>query len=143
MPIRSNPSGQIICLLVSALAILSAAGCSSKDSEAPPPTIAPAQAAVSPPVAGGPAGTVRPLAERGLAALFDAETSSVVVLGSRTVTSITQTGAPRAVPLPGPATAMAGDDEGRLFVSTRGGYFRVDLAAASATLPVALTASWC
>jgi len=89
---------------------------------------------VSPPVAGGPAGTVRPLAERGLAALFDAETSSVVVLGSRTVTSITQTGAPRAVPLPGPATAMAGDDEGRLFVSTRGGYFRVDLAAASATL---------
>jgi len=77
---------------------------------------------------------VRPLADQALTALFDAKTSSLAVLSPRAVTSITKTGSPRTVPLPGPASAMAGDDEGRLFVSTRGGYFRVDLAAGSATL---------
>lgn len=39
----------------------------------------------------------------------------------------------KKVPLPGPATAMTGDDEGMLFVTTRGGYFRVDVAGATAT----------
>ena len=34
------------------------------------------------------------------------------------------TGPPRTVPLPGAATAMTGDNEGRVYVSTRGGYFR-------------------
>jgi len=91
---------------------------------------------VSPPTAGAPAGTVRPLADHALTALFDAKTASLAVLSSRTVTSATKAGGPRTVPLPGPATAMAGDDEGRLFVSTRGGYFRVDLAAGSATMIV-------
>ena len=35
--------------------------------------------------------------------------------------------------LPAVATAMTGDDEGRLYVTTRGGYFRVDLAAGGVT----------
>ena len=38
------------------------------------------------------------------------------------------------MPLPGTATAMTGDDEGRVYASTRGGYFRVDLAEGTATL---------
>lgn len=124
----------MICFLAFALAMLGLAGCTSKDSEAPPPTIVPAEAAVSPPAAGAPAGTVRPLDDHALTALFDAKTSSLAVLGARAVTSITTTGRPRTVPLPGPATGMAGDDEGRLFVSTTGGYFRVDLETGSATL---------
>ncbi len=114
------------------------AGCSSNAVDAPPPTIVPAQAAVSPPVTGAPAGVVRPLGASGQAAVFDAATASLVVLsrgeGDRAaVTTLASSGAPRTVPLPGPATAMAGDDEGRVYLSTRGGYFRVDIAAGTAT----------
>jgi len=43
-----------------------------------------------------------------------------------------QSGAPRTVPLPGPATAIAGGGQGTAYLSTRGGYFTVDLAAGSA-----------
>ena len=50
------------------------------------------------------------------------------------ITALTRTGAAESVPLPATATAMTGDDDGRLYVSTRGGYFRVDLAAGTATL---------
>ena len=39
----------------------------------------------------------------------------------------------RVVPLPGAATALVGDGKGGAFVSTRGGYFRIDLAAGTAT----------
>jgi len=94
---------------------------------------------VSPPASDAPAGIVRPLADHALDALFDAKTSSLSVLsprpgGQAVVTMITEAGGTRPVPLPGPATAMTGDDQGRLYVSTRGGYFRVDLTAGSATL---------
>ena len=94
---------------------------------------------MSPPASDAPAGIVRPLADHALDALFDAKTSSLSVLsprpgGQAVVTMITEAGGNRPVPLPGPATAMTGDDQGRLYVSTRGGYFRVDLTAGSATL---------
>ena len=94
---------------------------------------------MSPPASDAPAGIVRPLADHALDALFDAKTSSLSVLsprpgGQAVVTMITEAGGTRPVPLPGPATAMTGDDQGRLYVSTRGGYFRVDLTAGSATL---------
>jgi DNA-binding beta-propeller fold protein YncE len=36
---------------------------------------------------------------------------------------------PRTVPLPAAATALTGDGRGTTYVSTRGGYFRVDVAA--------------
>jgi DNA-binding beta-propeller fold protein YncE len=54
--------------------------------------------------------------------------------GQSVVTTIARADAARALPLPGAATAMTGDNEGRLYVATRGGYFLVDLAAGSATL---------
>ena len=49
------------------------------------------------------------------------------------VTVVPSSGAERAVPLPGPATAMTGDNDGRVYASTRGGYFRVDLRAGTAS----------
>jgi hypothetical protein len=36
---------------------------------------------------------------------------------------------PRVIDLPGPATALTGDGDGTAYLSTRGGYFAVDLAA--------------
>lgn len=112
--------------------LIGVTGCTSNPSDKPPPTIEPAQAAVSPPAARPPAGVVRPMpgAE---AALFDAATASLVVLGPgnndhAVVTVLPTKGAGRAVPLPAAATAMAGDGHGRVYVSTRGGYFSVDIA---------------
>jgi DNA-binding beta-propeller fold protein YncE len=49
------------------------------------------------------------------------------------VVTLRPTGTPRVVPLPGAATAMAGDNDGRVYVSTRGGYFKVDIAAGTAS----------
>ena len=120
------------------LAILGLFGCSANSTDAPEPTIAPAEAAVSPPVTGEPPGVVLPLSGQAQAALFDARTRSLVALspgpaGQSVITALTATGAARPVPLPAVATAMTGDDDGRLYVSTRGGYFRVDLAAGAAT----------
>ena len=94
---------------------------------------------MSPPPTGAPAGVVRPLAGRAQAAVFDANTGSLAVLspgpaGQSVITALTRTGATESVPLPATATAMTGDDDGRLYVSTRGGYFRVDLAGGTATL---------
>jgi sugar lactone lactonase YvrE len=42
-------------------------------------------------------------------------------------------GGTRELTLPGPATALAGDGQGSAYLSTRGGYFTVDLAAGAAT----------
>jgi sugar lactone lactonase YvrE len=124
--------------MVGALAMLTAlAGCTSKPVSAPP-TIAPAGPATSPPVTTPPAGMVRPLAGRAQAALFDARTSGLVVLSgadpqtAATVTVFSAAGAPRTVALPGPATALTGDDHGSAYLSARGGYFVVDLAAGTA-----------
>ena len=112
--------------------------CSANKADAPPPTIVPAQAAQSPPVTSAPAGVVRPLAGHAEAAVFDAATASLAVLspgigGLSMVTVVPPSGAVRPVPLPGAATAMTGDNDGRLYASTRGGYFRVDMRAGTAT----------
>ncbi|BBY15508.1 hypothetical protein MLIT_11000 [Mycolicibacterium litorale] len=115
-----------------ALAVL--AGCSSSPVDAPPPTITPATAASSPPVTGEPDGTVRPVGADTAAALFDPATRSLVVLGpgpegQSALTVFTSAAPPRTVLTPAPATAMAGDDDGGLYLATRGGYLRVDVAA--------------
>ncbi len=65
--------------------------------------------------------------------VFDAATASLVVLGpgkadQAVVTVMSAKGLARAVPLPADATAMTGDNRGHVFASTRGGYFRVDIA---------------
>src|ERR1700677_1602810 len=80
-------------------------GCSSDPLDTAPSTIEPARAAESPPVSQNPAGAVRPLG------------------GHPQV-------APRVIILPGPATALTGDDSGTAYLATRGGYFTVDLATA-------------
>jgi sugar lactone lactonase YvrE len=125
--------------LISLMAVvLSVAGCSSNRIDAPPPTIVPAQAAASPPASGTPAGVVRPLGGHPQSALFDAATATLVVLGpavggQSVVTMLAAAGMGRTVPLPGAATAMTGDNRGHVYVSTRGGYYRVDTVAGTAT----------
>jgi DNA-binding beta-propeller fold protein YncE len=98
----------------------------------------PAQAAQSPPVTGSPAGVVRPLAGPTQAAAFDKATASLAVLGpgvagQSTLTVVPASGATRPVPLAGPATALTGDNDGQVYASTRGGYFRVDIRAGRAS----------
>jgi DNA-binding beta-propeller fold protein YncE len=120
------------------LAISAISGCSSNSVDAPPPTVAPARAAQSPPITGEPAGVVRPMPGHAQAAVFDPATASLAVLSTgvaaqSTVTVVPASGPGRSVPLPGPATAMTGDHDGRVYASTRGGYFRVDLRAGTAS----------
>jgi hypothetical protein len=111
-----------------ALAIGTLTACSSHPAETPPPTISPARAAVSPVVSGAPDGVVRPLPGPGTGATFDATTSSLVVLGAdatgRPVATVP--GAPPVV-LPTAATGVTGDGAGTAFLSTRGGYLRLDI----------------
>lgn len=124
---------------VFALLLAAATGCSSNAIDTTPPTVEPAQAAASPPVATKPAGRVLPLGGHPQAALFDDRTSSLVVLTAgaapqapATLTLFGPSGPPRTVVLPGAATAIAGDGQGTAYLSTRGGYFTVDLAAGTA-----------
>jgi hypothetical protein len=110
------------------------ASCGAKAGDGPPPTIAPATAAVSPAASEAPAGSVRPLAGRGEAVVFDAATSSSVVLsvdaaGRSALVTFPVTGASRTLPLPTPATAIAGDGRGTVYAATKGGYFAVNLSA--------------
>ncbi len=75
---------------------------------------------------------------RAEAAVFDAATASLAVLspgvgGQSVVTVVPPSGAARPVPLAGAATAMTGDNNGRVYASTRGGYFRIDMRAGTAT----------
>lgn len=98
----------------------------------------PAEAAVSPPVTGTPDGEIRPVQGHTQSAVFDAATATLALLGSgpagqSTVTLLVEGKPPRTVPLPSAATALTGDDKGGLLLATRGGYFRVDIAAAKAT----------
>jgi sugar lactone lactonase YvrE len=134
LPRRLNLSAQQIRVGAVVLAITGLVSCSAKPADTPPPTIMPAQAAQSPSVTvtGAPAGVVRPLAGPAQAAVFDAATASLAVLspgvgGQSILTVLASSGAARPVPLPGPATAMTGDNGGRVYASTRGGYFRIDI----------------
>jgi DNA-binding beta-propeller fold protein YncE len=103
--------------------------CSSKTIDAAPPTIEPAGPAASPPATAAPAGTVRPLPGSPTAAVFDARTAALVVLDSAAETlTVVGSGSARTIELPGPATALVTDQQGTAYLSSRGGYFRVDLA---------------
>jgi DNA-binding beta-propeller fold protein YncE len=130
---------QFVRFLAYALLFTGITGCSTERTDTPPPTIVPASAAVSPAVTDRPDGRVWPLTGHAQGAVFDAGTRSLAVLSPTAaqqalVTAFTSAGAQRLVPLPRAATAMTGDNNGRLYVSTRGGYFRVDLHAQAATL---------
>jgi outer membrane protein assembly factor BamB len=111
-------------------------GCTSKTLEGAPPTIEPARPADSPPLSQDPAGAVRPLDGKPQAAIFDDRTAQLVILtsglahtapASITVMGSQQTSS-RVIDLPGPATGLTGDG-GSAYLSTRGGYFVVDLSA--------------
>jgi hypothetical protein len=113
------------------------AGCSSKTLEGTPPTIEPARPAQSPPLSQVPAGAVRPLDGHPQAAIFEGRTAQLVILTSGSapaaLASITVMGSQqtssRVIDLPGPATGLTGDGGGSAYLSTRGGYFVVDLPA--------------
>ena len=126
-----------------AFAVL-ATGCSSNPLTAPPKTIEPASPAVSPPPATRPEGELLPLGGYPQAAIFDERTGSLAVLAPgpdpqspAILTLFAVSGGTRELTLPGPATALAGDGHGSAYLSTRGGYFTVDLAAGAAT-PVSI-----
>ena len=55
-------------------------GCSAKTLEGTPPTIEPAQPAVSPPLSQAPAGVVHRLDGKPQAAVFDGRTAQLVIL---------------------------------------------------------------
>ncbi|MCV7346379.1 hypothetical protein BST42_26160 [Mycolicibacterium rhodesiae] len=119
-------------------------GCSSNPLASTPPTIEPAAPAISPPAATRPAGEILPLGGNPDAAIFDERTESLAVLtpgadpqAAATLTLFSSNGVPRELTLPGPATAIAGDGQGSAFLSTRGGYVTVDLAAGTAS-PVSI-----
>ncbi len=133
-PVAHSLAGMLFSLLV-------LAGCASNVITAPPPTIPPASPAVSPPVAQRPAGVVRPLRGRPAAATFDARTAQLAVLcpgaDPETPATVTVFGAgrqpPRVIALPAAATALTGDGRGSVYLSARGGYIVVDLAAGRTT----------
>lgn len=122
------------------LPLLLLTACSSNPITAPPPTIAPAQPAVSPAATVRPAGTVQPLGEPATGAVFDAATGLLAVLspgspdhGGASVSLVGAAGRPPGVvALPGPASSLAGDDRGRVYLAGRGGYYTVDLTARTA-----------
>ena len=137
MPTLTTPRRRLVhsaAVIVTTVALVS---CGSKAADSPPPTISPAQAAVSPAAADAPAGSVRPLAGRGEAVVFDAATSSSVVLssaagGGSALVTFPLTGPSRTVALPSHATAIVGDGSGTVYAATKGGYFAVDLRAGDA-----------
>jgi hypothetical protein len=138
LPYRVNTLLQPLLASASMLAILGAAACSSGDVDSAPPTIVPAQAAVSPPAGAAPAGVVRPVAVEATAAAFDSVTRSLVVLGARgdgvsALTVLSDGRPPRTVALTGAATAMAAGGDGAMYLAARGGYYRFDVAASAAT----------
>ena len=116
--------------------------CSKKSFDDVPAAVPPTQAVQSPPVTRAPAGEVRPLDARAQTAMFDGRTGQLVILGSGPTagapSSLQLVGGqqtpPRLIPLPGPATGLAGDNAGTAYLSTRGGYVSVDLAVGHATL---------
>ena len=115
------------------------AGCSTKALEQTPAAVAPAQPAESPPLSRTPAGVIRPLAGRPQAAIFDARTAQLAILTPRPALAAaqltllgSQQTSQRVVELPGPATGLTDDGGGTAYLSTRGGYFVVDLSAARA-----------
>ncbi|MGE0221555.1 hypothetical protein [Mycolicibacterium sp.] len=124
---------QVLRLGAVAVAItLVTAGCSNKAVDAPP-TIAPAQAADSPPVSDPLPGVVHALPVDGRGTVFDAATATLVVLSGAEVTALPATGPTRTVRLPAAATAIAGDGDGQVLLAGRGGYLRFDIAAGKAT----------
>jgi len=133
LPPHAKLSSRLVHSGLVAVTVIAVAACSSNPADAPPPTISPAAAAVSPPVDAAPDGQLRPLAAPALSSTFDPASRNLVVLSgppgaTSTVTAFPANGQPRSAALPAPATAMTGDGAGTVYLATRGGYFRFDVA---------------
>jgi DNA-binding beta-propeller fold protein YncE len=124
-------------------ALLLTTGCSSNPLNGSPPTIAPAQAAESPPVSQNPAGTIAPLDGHPLAAVWDGGSLAVLCPGAgptaparlsvlRDARSQSH-GSPRVITLPAPATALTSDGRGTAYLAARGGFFTADLSTSHTT----------
>jgi hypothetical protein len=116
------------------LMVFAAAACSSKADKVAPPTIEPARAAQSPPAATPPAGEIRELPGRPVAAVFDPGIASLVVLEPDRLVLLGDTGPARTIEVPGEFTALvtAGSGaagSGTAYLAGKGGYLRVDLRA--------------
>jgi outer membrane protein assembly factor BamB len=114
--------------------VIAAGACSKNPADEPPPTIAPASAAVSPPVTTPVDGVVRPLTGPAQSSVFDGATRSLVVLlgapgAASTITTVPAAGPSRTAALPGVASAMTADGKGGVYLAKRGGYFRLDVAS--------------
>ena len=122
------------------LFLLLVAGCTGKTLDDSPAAIPAAQPAESPPISQAPAGVVRPLDDRPQTAIFDDRTAQLVLVvpgptpaaPAKVLTLSPQQTSPRIIDLPGPATGLTGDNGGTAYLSTRGGYFEVDLTAGRA-----------
>jgi DNA-binding beta-propeller fold protein YncE len=80
---------------------------------------------------------VYPLVAPALTSTFDEANRALVVLSgppgaASTITTFPANGPARSVALPASATAMTGDAEGTVYLATRGGYLRLDVAGGSA-----------
>jgi len=105
------------------------AGCSANPLASAPPTIAAATPAVSPPLSRAPAGAVRPLAARAVAAVFDDATRQLAVLVANSVAVVGDPQQPpRVIALPGPASSLVGDGHGTVYLAGRGSYYVTDLS---------------
>lgn len=138
MPTDAKAAGRRIVAGCVAAAVL-LAGCTSKPTDTAPVPVGPATPASAPTPAAAPAGEVRKLDGRPVAAYVSPATSNLVVLGGAdpdapdTVSVLGRDGSTlRMITLPGPATALTDDGHGHALVSTRGGYFSVDLVAGTA-----------
>ncbi|MDT5009356.1 MAG: hypothetical protein QOH57_973 [Mycobacterium sp.] len=110
------------------------AACSTKTADEALPTVTPAGPAVSAPTTTAPAGDVRRLPIHATGAVFDAATSTLVVLGGRELAFLPGSGGqPRTTPLPAPATALIGDGAGVVYLSAPGGYLRADVRTGEST----------
>ena len=136
MPPLAKLASRLVHSGVAAVTVVAVAACAQNPVDAPPPTIAPAAAAVSPPVAAAPDGQLRPLAAPALSSTFDAASRALVVMSGApgapsTVTTFPPNSPARSVALPSPAAAMTGDGAGTVYLATRGGYLRFDVARGS------------
>jgi len=129
VPLHRRPSQALIALFTG----LALAGCSGNPTAAPPPTIAPAQPAVSPSVAGSPDGAVRQLPGHWMSAVFDSATTTLVTLGTDAAGHPAVSVGYAVLPLPRAASALAGDGAGTVFLATHGGYLQLDVARRALT----------
>ena len=133
------------CAATLMVLLIPVTACSSNPLDAAPPTIEPAQPAVSP-ASQNPAGVVQPLSGHPQGALFDSASHQLVVLspgadpaapatiavfGAQARASPRE--APRVIGLPGRASSLTGDGHGTVYLAGRGGYFAVNVTTGQST----------